>query len=96
MIEITINVTNATVKEKKELEELYNKPINQLSKDNITLFYQDDKAKRETGLKFGVKSILAFQSLSDLTHNNSDDTISKVQREARKHSSSLVNNFKNN
>ncbi len=66
MIEITINVTNATNEEKAKLNELYKKTIEELSKET-TIFYQDSNSG---GL--GVKSILSFQSIEDLSKNKSN------------------------
>lgn len=72
MIEITIDVTNATDEERAKLNEFYKKPINELSKET-TIFYQDDKAEKNQALGscggLGVKSILVFQSIEDLPKN---------------------------
>ncbi|MCG3688482.1 hypothetical protein L5F43_09855 [Aliarcobacter butzleri] len=69
MIEITIDVTNATEKEIVEINKIYEKPINQLSKD-ATIFYKDDNAIRKDSFfacgGIGRKAILVFQSMEDL------------------------------
>jgi len=68
MIEITIDVTNATDKERAKLNELYKKPINELCKET-TIYYQDDKDDKTQILGscggLGVKGILVSQSIED-------------------------------
>lgn len=69
MIEITIDVTNATDEEKEGLEELYKKPLNEICRDitkGATLYYQDDNNK-PLGSGLGLnKTIILFQSIDDL------------------------------
>lgn len=61
MIEITIDVTNATEKEIVEINKIYEKPINQLSKDATI---RKDSSFACGGI--GRKAILVFQSMEDL------------------------------
>ena len=76
MIEITINVTNATEDEKRKLRELYNTPINKLPKKEVVIFYQDDNVEKLSNLTcssgVGLRTMLSFQSLEDITPSDTE------------------------